>query len=49
MVNGIKHALITTSKVTHLLSKSHGLIEQDKKHEMTDGLGVVFMNKWVKN
>jgi GT2 family glycosyltransferase len=48
MVNGIKHALITNSKVTHLLSKSHGLIEQNKKHEMTDGLGTVFMKKWMK-
>jgi GT2 family glycosyltransferase len=43
---GIKHALITNSKVTHLLSRSHGLIEQEKKYEMTDGLGVKFMNKW---
>lgn len=48
-VNGIKHALITDSKVTHLLSRSHGLIEQEKKHSMTDGLGVVFLNKWNKN
>ena len=47
--NGIKHALITNSKVTHLLSRSHGLIEQEKKYEMTDGLGVKFMNKWMKN
>jgi len=43
---GIKHALITNSKVTHLLSRSHGLIEQEKKYEMTDGLGVKFMKKW---
>jgi len=46
--NNIKHALITNSKVTHLLSKSHGFLEQEKKYQMTDGLGVVFMNKWVK-
>jgi GT2 family glycosyltransferase len=48
-VNGIKHALITDSKVTHLLSRSHGLIEQEKKHSMTDGLGITFLNKWNKN
>lgn len=44
--NEIKHALITNSKVTHLLSRSHGLIEQEKKYEMTDGLGIKFINKW---
>jgi GT2 family glycosyltransferase len=48
MVNGIKHALITNSKVTHLLNRSHGLIEQEKKYSMTDGLGVNFLNKWNK-
>jgi len=47
--NNIKHALITNSKVTHLLSRSHGLIEPEKKFEMTDGLGVTYMNKWIKN
>jgi GT2 family glycosyltransferase len=45
-LNGIKHALITDSKVTHLLSRSHGLIEPEKKFEMTDGLGIKFTNKW---
>jgi GT2 family glycosyltransferase len=44
----IKHALITNSKVTHLLNRSHGLIERDKKYEMTDGLGVKFIKKWSK-
>lgn len=48
MKNNIKHALITKSKVTHLLSKSHGFLEGRKKYEMTDGLGHVFMNKWMK-
>jgi len=48
MKNNIKHALITNSKVTHLLSKSHGFLEGRKKYEMTDGLGHVFMNKWKK-
>lgn len=47
-INGIKHALITDSKVTHLLSKSHELIEPEKKYQMTDGLGINFMNKWKK-
>lgn len=47
--HNIKHALITNSKVTHLLSKSHNLIEKEKVFEMTDGLGQVFMNKWNKN
>jgi GT2 family glycosyltransferase len=46
--HNIKHALITDSKVTHLLSKSHDLIEKEKKHEMTNGLGVKFINKWKK-
>lgn len=45
----IKHALITNSKVTHLLSKSHGLIEPEKKFQMTNGLGTTFLNKWNKN
>ena len=47
--HNIKHALIIDSKVTHLLSKSHDLIEEEKKHEMTNGLGVKFINKWSKN
>lgn len=47
-INEIKHALITESKVTHLLSKSHNLIEPEKKYEMTDGLGFKFINKWKK-
>lgn len=44
--NNIKHALITKSKVTHLLSKSLNLIDSNKKFEMTDGLNKTFMNKW---
>jgi len=47
-INGIKHALITDSKVTHLLSRSHKLIESEKIFEMTDGLGIKFKNKWLK-
>ena len=45
--NKIKHALITKSKVTHLLSKSHNLIEPNKKFEMTDGMGINYNNKWL--
>lgn len=44
----IKHALITKSKVTHLLSKSHNLIEPKKKFAMTDGLISNIRNKWFK-
>jgi GT2 family glycosyltransferase len=44
--NNIKHALITKSKVTHLLSRSHHFIEDSKKFEMTNGLGVKFHKKW---
>jgi len=47
--NKIKHGLITNSKVTHLLSRSHGLIEEEKNYEMTDGLGIKFNDKWIKN
>lgn len=43
----IKHALITKSKVTHLLSKSHNLIDPNKKFEMTDGMGINYNNKWL--
>jgi glycosyltransferase involved in cell wall biosynthesis len=42
----LKHALITNSKVTHLLSKSHNLIEPHKKFQMTDGMVNDFKNKW---
>lgn len=44
--NNIKHGLVTKSKVTHLLSKSHNLIDSNKKYEMTSGLGNIFVNKW---
>jgi GT2 family glycosyltransferase len=44
---GIKHALVTKSKVTHLLSKSHNLIDdQNKYNEMTNGMSIKFKNKW---
>jgi len=47
--NNIKHALVTNSKVTHLVSKSHDLIDQEKIFEMTGGLFSAFKNKWLKN
>lgn len=46
--HGIKHALITNSWVTHLLSRSHELIEDNEKHNMTNGLNSVFIKKWMK-
>jgi GT2 family glycosyltransferase len=42
----IKHGLVTKSKVTHLLSKSHDLIENNKVQHMTNGMGYVYSNKW---
>jgi GT2 family glycosyltransferase len=45
---GYKHALVTKSKVKHLLSKSHNLIDRSKKYKMTDGLIVNLQNKWFK-
>jgi GT2 family glycosyltransferase len=47
--NKIKHALITRSKVSHLLSKSHDFIERSKRFEMTDGMMRNFTNKWKTN
>ena len=41
----IKHALITESKVKHLLSKSHHLVGKNK-HAMTHGQFNVFITKW---
>jgi len=44
--HNIKHALITSSKVTHLLSRSHAFIASEKKHEMTNGSYAKYTNKW---
>jgi len=44
----INHALITKSKVKHLVSKSHDLINQNKKQQMTEGMFSSFVNKWIK-
>jgi len=48
ITNNIKHALITDSKITHLTSKSHDLIDNEKKYNMTEGSVIKFENKWVK-
>jgi len=46
--HNIKHALITKSKVSHLLSKSHDFIEPHNLYEMTDGQARTMMEKWQK-
>jgi GT2 family glycosyltransferase len=48
IVNNIKHALITNSKITHLTSKSHDLIDDEKKYDLTEGSSYKFKNKWLK-
>jgi GT2 family glycosyltransferase len=48
ILHKIKHALITKSKITHLLNRSHGFIESSKNYEMTNGLEIKFRNKWKK-
>jgi len=42
----IKHALIKNSIVLHYLSKSHNLIDDNKKQDMTNKLSIPFNNKW---
>lgn len=44
--NNIKHGLITNSKVTHLVSKSHDLVDKEKIDKMTRGASYKFFNKW---
>jgi len=46
--HNLKHGLVKRSIVTHLLSKSHGLVSPEKKHQMTNGLAKVFYEKWPK-
>jgi len=40
------HVLATKSKVTHLLNKSHNLINPNIRHEMTNGQIHTFKEKW---
>jgi len=42
----IKHALIKNSIVLHYLSKSHNLIDDNKKQDMTNKLSIPFNKKW---
>ena len=46
ILHKIKHALITKSKVTHLGSKSHKFIKDNKYEQMTNGAKLKFKNKW---
>ena len=41
-----QHALITGSRVYHMVSGSHHLIESSEKHRMTNGQHQVFASKW---
>lgn len=45
----IKHALVTNSRVYHMVSGSHHLLTNENKHEMTDGQVAGLHNKWGKN
>lgn len=42
---GMTHALVSTSRVTHLTSRSHNLIPPDKYHEWTHGMGIILSDK----
>tara|TARA_Y100001938_G_C8097012_1_gene438808 strand:- start:3534 stop:4208 length:675 start_codon:yes stop_codon:yes gene_type:complete len=46
-LHSIKHALITKSKVKHLLSQSHELVGKNK-YSMTEGQINIFNDKWEK-
>lgn len=41
-----KHALVTNSRVYHMVSGSHHLLEGEEKHNMTAGQHEVFLKKW---
>lgn len=44
--NNIKHSLITKSRVYHMISASHNLIDINKKFEMTNGQINKLRKKW---
>ena len=44
--HNIKHSLITRSKVHHMISASHNLIEPSKRIEMTNGQLKRLQDKW---
>jgi len=43
---GIKHALVTDSRVYHDVSGSHDLLTTDNTHNMTNGQLQVLKDKW---
>jgi GT2 family glycosyltransferase len=47
--NNFKHALVCNSRVYHVVSGSHHLLENHKKYMMTEGQYNNFNNKWNKN
>ena len=44
--HNIKHALIRNSVVIHRVSRSHDLVDDKKKFDMTHGQANTFFNKW---
>jgi GT2 family glycosyltransferase len=44
--HNIKHALIRNSVVIHRVSRSHDLVDDRKKFNMTHGQANTFFNKW---
>lgn len=44
--HNIKHALIRNSVVIHKVSRSHDLVDDGKKFNMTHGQANTFFNKW---
>jgi len=44
--NNLKHAIIGDTTVDHMVAQSHDLWAEEDRHKQTDGLGIVFENKW---
>lgn len=44
--HGLRHALIKSSVVHHLMSKSHALVEESKREHLTKGMKKVFYNEY---
>jgi GT2 family glycosyltransferase len=47
--HNIKHALVTSSRVYHMVSGSHHLLEDKNKFNMTDGQLEILRKKWGPN
>ena len=45
----VKHALVVNSRVYHMVSGSHHLLEKNNKYNMTDGQLQVLQTKWGVN